>query len=66
MQITLNGERHDVEAPLSVLSLLQELGLDVGRVAVEVNRCILKRKDFDAVELSQGDRIEVVTFVGGG
>jgi sulfur carrier protein len=66
MQILLNGETRELPAALSVLGLLDELELDPGRVAVELNRRILKRSEFERVTVTSGDRIEVVTFVGGG
>ena len=66
MQIRLNGERRDLSNLVSVRVLLDELGLDRERVAVEVNRRILKRLEFEAVTIEDGDEVEVVTFVGGG
>ena len=66
MQIQLNGERRDLSNLVSVRVLLDELGLDRERVAVEVNRRILKRSEFEAVTIEDGDEVEVVTFVGGG
>ncbi len=66
MQIRLNGERRDLSNLVSVRVLLDELGLDRERVAVEVNRRILKRSEFEAVTIEDGDEVEVVTFVGGG
>lgn len=66
MHIRLNGERHPLPTPLSVRAFLEELNLDRDRVAVEVNRRILKRSEFDTVTVEDGDEVEVVTFVGGG
>lgn len=66
MQIQLNGTRHDLSALVSVRGLLDELGLDDERVAVELNRRILKRTEFDSTTVRDGDVVEVVTFVGGG
>jgi thiamine biosynthesis protein ThiS len=66
IRIVLNGEPHHLSSPGSVRSLLEELGLDPDRVAVEVNRRILKRAQFGSREVSEGDEVEVVTFVGGG
>ena len=66
MQIVLNGEPRRFESETSVARLLETLGLDARRVAVEVNRRILKRADFARSQLSEGDQIEVVHFVGGG
>lgn len=66
MKILLNGERRPIERLLSVRELLEELELPPERVAVELNRRILKREEFDDVRVGDGDELEVVTFVGGG
>lgn len=66
MRIRLNGEPRDFPSPLTVRGLLEELGLDQDRVAVELNRRILKREEHAKVELGDGDEMEIVTFVGGG
>jgi thiamine biosynthesis protein ThiS len=64
--ITLNGERFELDAPVSVTTLLAKLDIDPRRVAVEHNLAILKRQRFADVVVSEGDRIEIVNFVGGG
>jgi thiamine biosynthesis protein ThiS len=66
MHITLNGEQRELARPMTISSLLKELGVDTRRVAVEVNRRILKRTEFDEVSVREGDQLEVVHFVGGG
>ena len=66
MEITLNGDRVELEAPMSVTALLAKLELDPRRVAVEHNLAILKRQRFTDVVVNDGDRIEIVNFVGGG
>jgi sulfur carrier protein len=66
MRITLNGEPHDLPAPLTIADLLARLGLDGRRVAVEHNLVVLKRAAFDQVVVKDGDEVEVVNFVGGG
>jgi sulfur carrier protein len=66
MQVLLNGEPHELAPLTSIGALLQALGLDARRVAVELNRRILKRSELDEVRVREGDEIEVVTFVGGG
>jgi len=65
VQILVNGERKDVE-PLSVLGLLEMLEIDPRRVAVELNLEILPKPDYEFTTLQDGDRIEIVQFVGGG
>ncbi len=66
VQITLNGEPHQLDAPLTVSALLQRLQIDARRVAVEHNLVVLKRAAFDTVVVQEGDQVEVVNFVGGG
>jgi len=64
--ITLNGEPYDLDSPLSVADLLARLSIDPRRVAVEHNFTILKRQLFADTLVNEGDRIEIVNFVGGG
>jgi sulfur carrier protein len=66
VQITLNGEPYEVEQPLSVAELLDKLDIDSRRVAIEYNFSILKRYAFPQTIVSEGDRLEIVNFVGGG
>jgi thiamine biosynthesis protein ThiS len=62
----LNGKNQTSDTPLVILDLLQELKLDPVRVAVELNEDVLPRKTFGETSIRNGDRIEIVTFVGGG
>ena len=64
--ITLNGEPFELDAPLSVADLLTKLAIDSRRVAVEHNLSILRRHLFADTLVNDGDRIEIVNFVGGG
>ncbi|MHC5112218.1 MAG: sulfur carrier protein ThiS [Planctomycetota bacterium] len=66
MQYMLNGKNQTSDTPLVILDLLQELKLDPVRVAVELNEDVLPRKTFGETSIRNGDRIEIVTFVGGG
>ena len=66
MQITLNGEPFEIDKPLSVVALLEQLDIDARRVAVEHNLTIIKRHRFPEVIVGDGDQIEIVNFVGGG
>jgi thiamine biosynthesis protein ThiS len=66
VMITLNGEPHDLDAPLSVTELLASLDVDARRVAVELNLVVLKRAAFDSTIVRDGDEVEIVNFVGGG
>ena len=66
MVITLNGDRYELEQPISVNALLAKLDIDPRRVAVEHNLDIIKRQRFPDVIVNEGDRVEIVNFVGGG
>ena len=63
---TINGERRELAAGLTMSGLLAELALAPVRVAVEVNRELVSRREFAETTIRDGDRIEIVTFVGGG
>lgn len=65
MRIEINGEPRDVAHGTTLATLLQLLGAD-GPVAVERNRAIVPRAQHACTELSDGDVLEVVHFVGGG
>lgn len=66
MKLTINGERHTFEGPLTVASLLVKLGLDPQKLAVEHNLEIVPRSTYDDVPVNDGDTLELVQFVGGG
>jgi thiamine biosynthesis protein ThiS len=66
MNITMNGEARDVPAGLTVAGLLVHLSLPAERVAVERNREVLPRTQWDSTSVQPGDHFEVVHFVGGG
>ncbi len=66
MEIVVNGEPREITPGTTVTRLLTELSLPPARVAVERNREIVRKAEFGATALSPGDRIEIVTFVGGG
>jgi sulfur carrier protein len=66
MQIELNGEPREVTESTTILALLASLGLADRPVAVELNTVIVPRAQHGERKLSQGDRLEVVQFVGGG
>jgi thiamine biosynthesis protein ThiS len=65
MRLQVNGEERTVEAG-DVAALVTRLGLDVRKVAVERNLEIVPRSLYAATPLQDGDRIEIVQFVGGG
>jgi thiamine biosynthesis protein ThiS len=66
IQIQVNGEQRACQAGATVGDLLRELAIKTERVAVELNLEILDRKDFDHRSLKPGDRVEILSFIGGG
>ena len=66
MQIILNGEPREVPQPITLQDLLRLLELKEDRVAVELNRGIVRRDRWPETQLSDQDRIEIVQIVGGG
>ena len=66
MQITVNGEVNNLADDLSMADLLAARSLDPIRVAVEINEELVPRATFPETRIRDGDRIEIVTFVGGG
>jgi sulfur carrier protein len=66
MQISLNGEARQVTEGATVADLLRDLELEGARVAVERNQRIISTPSRGAELLADGDRLEIVTFVGGG
>jgi len=66
MQILVNGERRDATLGTTVDDLLRELEIRSDRVAVEVNLEVLDRQEFARRGLQEGDRIEIISFIGGG
>jgi sulfur carrier protein len=66
MQIQVNGLPRDCRSGLTVGDLLRELDIKTERGAVELNLEILDRKDFELRSLKAGDRVEILSFIGGG
>ena len=66
MNLTINGEERRVAAPLSVEDLLRDIGLDSRKVAVERNLEIVPKSQYGETPLADGDKLEIVHFIGGG
>jgi thiamine biosynthesis protein ThiS len=66
VQITVNDEPRTLEAGVMVADLVAALGLGPRRIAVEVNRAIVPRAEYQATPLHDGDAVEIIHFVGGG
>ncbi|MCC7260010.1 MAG: sulfur carrier protein ThiS [Alphaproteobacteria bacterium] len=66
MRIMVNGDERNVTHGLSVEGLLAELGLAGKKVAVEHNLAIVPRSTYAELQVAEGDRLEIVHFIGGG
>ena len=66
MKLIVNGEIFESSNAETIADLLNELSIEPGQVAVEVNLSIIRKADHSAFRLHEGDRIEIVNFVGGG
>ena len=66
MTITVNGQTKGVEAGISLGQLLEQMQLNAECVAVECNLEVIEREAFASAQLNEGDRLEIVSFVGGG
>ncbi len=66
LTVTINGETRSLSGAMSVRELLSSLGMDPAKIAVERNLEIVPRSQYGAVKVGQGDRLEIVHFIGGG
>lgn len=66
MHIVLNGDFFETAGGLTIDTLLLQLGISRERVAVELNAAIVPKGEYEKRLLSDGDKIEIVHFVGGG
>ena len=66
MNLQINGEKRQIPLSLTVTDLLKTLDIDSRQVAVEINRVIIKKREYDNHNLNDGDAVEIVNFVGGG
>lgn len=65
MKLIVNGENRDLTAS-TLSALVEQLGMKADRVAIELNREIVPRERWAQAQLKDGDRLEIVHFVGGG
>jgi thiamine biosynthesis protein ThiS len=66
IEVLVNGGKREIPAGLSVRQMLVHLGLDPQRVAVELNRAIVGKANWDSTSVEADAKIEIVEFVGGG
>ena len=66
MKVTVNGQTKEVSEGLTLVQLVRELGLERNPIAIELNRHVVPRDRHGDTRLAEGDRLEIVTLVGGG
>lgn len=66
MNVFLNGEIREIPGNFNLEQLLQHFSLPSQRVAIELNKDVVRRKDWTTVKVSESDKIEIIHFVGGG
>jgi len=66
MRVTINGKEETLDDGLTVAGLLRQLDVEPMRVAIEINKDLTPRSTFDTTVIQAGDKLEIVTFVGGG
>tara|TARA_B100001123_G_C15106097_1_gene945554 strand:- start:58 stop:270 length:213 start_codon:yes stop_codon:yes gene_type:complete len=66
MQIVVNGTEEVFNEQLTIETLIERLGFDARKIAVERNKEIVPKGDFSSVKLCEGDTVEIVHFIGGG
>jgi sulfur carrier protein len=66
VRATINGEAHEFPGEVTVGALLESLGTARSGIAVARNDCVVRRADYDAVAVTDGDRIEIIKAVAGG
>lgn len=66
MQIEVNGEPREIGAETNLHELVTELSLPPERVAIELNKKVVRRHDWPTTMIVEGDKVEIVHFVGGG
>ena len=64
--ITVNSNEIELESPISITTLIQELQIDPKKIAIEKDLEIINHDDFDSTILNNGCKIEIVHFIGGG
>jgi len=66
MNLIINGEDREFSSIQTLTELVAQLGMKADRVAVELNRELVRRDRWSQTKLSEGDKLEIVHFVGGG
>jgi len=66
MKVFINGETKEIAGETNLSDLLEQFSLPSERIAVELNKQVVRKKDWETIKIGDADRIEVIHFVGGG
>ncbi|MBA2737051.1 MAG: sulfur carrier protein ThiS [Pyrinomonadaceae bacterium] len=66
MKVYINGETKEIPAEINLAELLKHLALPQERIAIELNKEVVRKKDWENIKVGDADKIEVIHFVGGG
>ncbi len=66
MIVVINGETKNINDSINLFDLLKTLSLPTERVAIELNKEVIRKKDWQNISVNDGDKVEVIHFVGGG
>ena len=66
MVITINGETKEIGQEVNLDDLLRFFALPQERIAIEVNKQVVRKKDWENIKINEADKIEIIHFVGGG
>ncbi len=66
MKISINGETREIIDQINLSQLLENLSLPSTRIAVELNKQVVRRADWETIKIGEADKIEIIHFVGGG
>ncbi len=66
MKVFVNGETKEIASELSLSELLKHFSLPDERIAIELNKEVVRKKDWETIKINDADKIEIIHFVGGG
>jgi sulfur carrier protein len=66
IRVYINGEPHEIPGEQTVAALLSKLSIPAERVAIELNKSIVRKREWENTLISEGAQVEIVEFVGGG
>ncbi len=66
MKVLINGETKEIAEEINLAELLERFSLSAARVAVELNKEVVRKKDWNSITIRDADKIEIIHFVGGG